>query len=156
MQHLSKYTSWILYALMLFALFAFAMFYFGGDVPGTEDSEFVEPIYTGLVLNTAFVYVIAGVILTFCFAVFQFGSSLVTNPKEALTSVLMLGLFAALLIISWVCGSGEPLNLPAYDGADNVYFWLKLTDMWLYSSGFLLFAAILSICGFSLYKVIRN
>ena len=94
--------------------------------------------------------------MTFGLAIFQFGSLLVTNPKEALTTVLMLGLFAALLIISWACGSAEPLNLPAYDGADNVPFWLKLTDMWLYSSGFLLCAAILSIFGFSLYKVIRN
>lgn len=156
MQHLSKYTSWVLYALMLFAVVAFAMFFFGGYVPGTEDSEFKEPIYTGLVLNTAYVYVIAGLGLTLCFAVFQFGTQLVSEPKEAMKSVFMLIAFAALLIISWSLGSGSPLNLPTYDGADNVYFWLKLTDMWLYSSAFLLLAAVLSICGFSLYKVIRN
>ena len=156
MQHLSRYTSWVLYALMLFAVVAFAMFFFGGYVPGTEDSEFKEPIYTGLVLNTAYVYVIAGLGLTLCFAVFQFGTQLVSEPKEAMKSVFMLIAFAALLIISWSLGSGSPLNLPTYDGADNVYFWLKLTDMWLYSSAFLLLAAVLSICGFSLYKVIRN
>lgn len=141
---------------MLFAVVAFAMFFFGGYVPGTEDSEFKEPIYTGLVLNTAYVYVIAGLGLTLCFAVFQFGTQLVSEPKEAMKSVFMLIAFAALLIISWSLGSGSPLNLPTYDGADNVYFWLKLTDMWLYSSAFLLLAAVLSICGFSLYKVIRN
>ena len=156
MQHLSKYTSWVLYALMLIAVVAFAMFYFGGNVPGTEDSEFVEPIFTGLVLNTAYVYVIAGVVITLCFALFQFGTQLVSAPKEAMKSILMLVLFAGLLIITWAMGSGEPLNLPTYDGADNVYFWLKLTDMWLYSAGFLLLAAILSICGFSLFKVIKN
>ena len=156
MQHLSKYTSWVLYALMLFAVVAFAMFYFGGYVPGTEDSDFKEPVYTGLVLNTAYVYVIAGIITTLFFALFQFGNQLMTEPKEALKSVLMIALFAALLIISWSLGSGEPLVLPAYDGTDNVYFWLKLTDMWLYSAGFLLFVAIASIFGFSLYKVVRN
>ena len=28
-------------------------------------------------------------------------------------------------------GSGTPMNIPGYEGTDNVYFWLKLTDMFL-------------------------
>ena len=78
------------------------------------------------------------------------------HPKEALTNLAVIGAFALLLIISWVIGDGTPLNLPAYDGEDNVYFWLKLTDMWLYSAGFLMGASILSIIVFSLVKVIRK
>ena len=44
--------------------------------------------------------------------------------KEALTNLAVIDAFSLLLIISWVICYGTPLNLPAYDGDDNVYFWL--------------------------------
>ena len=39
----------------------------------------------------------------------------------------------AVVVISWTMGSEEPLVIPGYSGTENVPFWLKLTDMFLYS-----------------------
>jgi hypothetical protein len=154
MQSISKFTSWILYGLMLITVVCFGLFYFGGSVD--PNAEYVEPVHTELVLNLAYVVVAVGLLATVLFALWQFGMQLKDHPKKALKTLASLGLFVVLLVVSWAIGSGEPLNLPAYDGTDNTYFWLKLTDMWLYSAYFLLGASILSIIGFSLLKVIRK
>ena len=154
MQNINKYTSWILYGLMLVTVVVFGFFYMGGNV--NPDAEYLEPNYTSLVLNLAYIVVVIGLVCTVLFALYQFGVQLKDHPKEAFRTLLTLGAFAVLLVATWAMGSGEPLNLPAYDGADNTYFWLKLTDMWLYSAGFLLGASILAIIAFSLIKVLRK
>lgn len=154
MQNLSKYTSWILYALMLATVVCFALFYAGGYV--NPEAEILEPVYTDWVLNLGYFVVITGIVATILFAVYQFGVLLKDHPKKAISNILTLGAFALLFVISWAVGSGEPLNLPAYEGVHNVYFWLKLTDMWLNSATFLLAASLGSIIIFSLIKVLRK
>lgn len=154
MQNINKYTSWILYGLMLVTVVCFGFFYLGGNV--NPDAEYLEPIYTGLVLDLAYIVVVVGIVATVIFALYQFAVQLKDHPKEAFRTLLTLGAFALLLVITWAMGSGEPLNLPAYDGSDNTYFWLKLTDMWLYSAGFLLATSIGAIIVFSLVKVLRK
>ncbi|MEG0949596.1 MAG: hypothetical protein RR212_10095 [Bacteroidales bacterium] len=154
MQNINKYSSWILYGLMLVTVVVFGFFYLGGNV--NPDAEYLEPNYTGLVLNLAYIVVVIGLVCTMLFALYQFAVQLKDHPKEAFKTLLTLGAFALLLVITWAMGNGEPLHLPAYDGSDNTYFWLKLTDMWLYSAGFLLGASILAIISFSLIKVLRK
>ena len=154
MQKINKYSSWILYGLMLLTVVVFGLFYMGGNVD--PNAEVLEPVYTGAVLNLAYIVVAIGVVSTVAFALFQFAVQLKDHPKEAFKTLLTLGAFVLLLVITWLAGSGEPLNMPAYDGTDNVYFWLKLTDMWLYTAGILLGASIVSIIAFSLIKVIRK
>jgi magnesium-transporting ATPase (P-type) len=154
MQKFSKYTSWVLYALMIITVVVFALFYFGGYV--NPDAEMLEPVYTDAVLDMMYATVIIGIILAVLFSIFQFGALLKDNTKKALGNIAILVGFALIFVISWFVGSGEPLNLPAYDGTDNVFFWLKLTDMWLYTGYFLMAASILAIAGFSLFKLIRK
>jgi hypothetical protein len=154
MQNISKYSSWILYALMLITVICFGLFYFGG----VEDpnAEYLAPVYTNTILNLAYVVLGIGAVLAIGFALFQFAMLLKDHPKQAIMSLVWIAAFAIVLIIAWTIGDGTPLNLPSYDGTDNTYFWLKLTDMWLYTAEFLLAASILSIIGFSLVKVIRK
>ena len=78
-------------------------------------------------------------------AVFQFGAALKDNPASAIKSLLGLVLLVVVLIIAWAMGSGTPMNIPGYEGTDNVYFWLKLTDMFLYSIYILLFVTVVAI-----------
>ena len=78
-------------------------------------------------------------------AVFQFGAALKDNPAGAIKSLLGLVLLVVVLIIAWAMGSGTPMNIPGYEGTDNVYFWLKLTDMFLYSIYILLFVTVVAI-----------
>ncbi len=59
-------------------------------------------------------------------AVFQFGAALKDNPASAIKSFAWFGSFlVVVLIIAWAMGSGTPMNIPGYEGTDNVYFWLK-------------------------------
>jgi len=46
------------------------------------------------------------------------------------------------------------MNIPGYDGTDNVPFWLKLTDMFLYSIYILLFVTIVAIIASGIKKKI--
>ncbi|MDO5571811.1 MAG: hypothetical protein Q4F97_10175 [Bacteroidales bacterium] len=154
MQNISKYSSWLLYALMIITVICFGMFYLGG----VEDpnAEYAAPVYTNTILNLGYIVLVVGAVLTIAFALFQFALLLKDHPKQAVMSIVWIAAFAILLIIGWAMGDGTPLNLPSYDGSDNTYFWLKLTDMWLFAGEFLLGASILLIIGFSLLKVIRK
>ena len=154
MQNLSKVTSFILYGLLLAAVVSFIMFFTGGYVD--VDAEYLEPVYTDLVLNFGYVVIGVGLVCTTLFALYQFATQLMDAPKEAFKTIGSLAAFAILMGASWVAGSGEPMNIPGYEGTDNVYFWLKLTDMWMYSAGFLLAASIGAIALFSLLKLIRK
>ena len=49
------------------------------------------------------------------------------------------------MVVAWSMGSDKPLNIPGYDGADNVPFWLKVTDMFLYTIYFLLGATLVAM-----------
>jgi heme/copper-type cytochrome/quinol oxidase subunit 2 len=69
------------------------------------------------------------------------------NPKKVLRTVLYAVACGLLLLITWVSGSGNPLPLAGYKGNDNTYFWLKITDMWLYSIYVLLGVCLLALIG---------
>jgi hypothetical protein len=49
-------------------------------------------------------------------------------------------------------GSDEPLTIPGYSGTDNVPFWLKITDMFLYSIYILFAGTVLAIIFSSIKK----
>ena len=154
MQNLSKYTSFVLYGLLLATIVAFALFFTGGYVDA--NAEYLEPNNTDLVLNLGYLTIGIGLVCTVVFAVYQFGTLLIDAPKKAFSTIAWLAGFAALMGISWSAGSGQPMVIPGYEGVQNVYFWLKLTDMWMYSAGFLLAASIGSIVLFGLIKIIRK
>ena len=72
--------------------------------------------------------------------------------KPVRKSLIGLILLVLVLVVSWAMGSEETLRIPGYDGTDNVPFWLKLTDMFLYSIYFLLGATIVAIILSSIKK----
>ena len=87
-------------------------------------------------------------------AVFQFGAALKDSPANAIKSLLGLVLLVVVLVIAWAVGDGTPMNILGYDGTDNVPFWLKLTDMFLYSIYILLFVTIVAIIASGIKKKI--
>lgn len=92
------------------------------------------------------------VIATVAAFILQFGSALKDNPVKALKSLIGVILLVVVMFIAWSMGSGEPLVIQGYDGSDNVPFWLKITDMFLYSFYFLLGATILAMLFSSIKK----
>ncbi len=152
-----KVSYYVLYAIFLVILGVLGLFYFGGDAQGDAvllglDSEMWQPAHTD-----ALVFLMYGLLGFTCIAalvafLLQFGSALKESPVKALKSLLGVILLVVVMVVAWSAGSVEPLVLPGYDGTDNVPFWLKLTDMFLYTIYFLLLVTLLAMLFSSVKK----
>lgn len=132
---------YVLYALFAAIVVVCGLFYFDGfdRVVG----EFNDPVHTETLIYL--IYFILGlcVLVTLVAAVIQFGSALVDSPVNALKSLVGLILLVALLAITWSMGSTD--TVVTGDGPYTDPFWLKITDMFLYSIYVLMAGTILSI-----------
>ncbi|EKU89750.1 hypothetical protein [Bacteroides oleiciplenus] len=148
---------YVLYVLFAAILVVLGIFYFGGDAQGDAvlvgvDPEMWQPAQTESLLYLMYgLFVLAVVAMVGAF-ILQFGSALKDNPVKALKSLLGLILMVVVMVIAWSMGSGEKMDIPGYDGSDNVPFWLKVTDMFLYTIYFLLGATVLAMLFSSIKK----
>lgn len=129
------------------SLVVMLLFYLGGQVAPQDKlvADMSEPKYTDLVLYWMYLLLGITVVVLIGFAIIGFFKGLKENPKKAMGGLVVLLLMAALLVITYVMGDGTVLNIPGYEGVDNVPAMLKLTDMWLYSTYFILALTILAI-----------
>ncbi|WP_287828419.1 hypothetical protein [Bacteroides sp.] len=140
-----KISYYILYALFAVILIVLGMFYFGGEMAEPVVPELSNPANTEALIYLMYVLLGSAIAVTVLAFVFQFGAALKENPVKAIKSLIGVLLLVAVLVVAWFGGSEEALVLPGYDGTDNVPFWLKLTDMFLYSIYFLLVVTIASM-----------
>ncbi|KAA6336552.1 hypothetical protein EZS27_015297 [termite gut metagenome] len=133
-----KISYYVLYVLFAVTLVVLGLFYFGGSEAQSIVVDMDQPVYTDTLLYWTYILFGLVVVATLAAFLFQFGVALKDNPISALKSLIGVLLVAAVLIISWSIGSEEKLVMPGYDGTDNEPFWLKLTDMFLYTIYFLL------------------
>ena len=139
-----------LYAMFAIILIVMGLFFFGGDASGDAvipgvDPEMWQPAQTDALLYLMYALFGVAIAATVIGAVFQFGAALKDNPANAIKSLLGLVLLVVVLVVAWAMGDGTPMQIQGYDGTDNVPFWLKLTDMFLYSIYILLFVTIVAI-----------
>ena len=140
--------------MMTVSIIVIGLFYFGGVEDSTADLivyKFVDPI-----LYWAYILIIAGFVSILLFGIYKFAIKSIDNPKAAFTSLSEIIMLVVLLATSWFLGSGKPLNLPGYDGTENVYFWLKWSDMLLFTTYILLGLAIGSMVFFNIFKLFRR
>ena len=133
------------------------MFFFGGDAQGdavlaSVDAEMWQPAHTDALIYLMYILFFVAIIATVVGVLFQFGAALKDNPGAALKSLIGLVILVAVVVISWTMGSEEPLVIPGYSGTENVPFWLKLTDMFLYSIYILFAGTVLAIIFSSIKK----
>ncbi len=155
----SKISAIFLWVLLLGTVAVLSAFYLGGTSEMSELNlapELWKPAYTDLLLNWGFTVLGLGIVSTFGFALLHFAKELKDRPVEALKSLAGLVGVIVMFFVCWSLGSGQTLNIPGYDGEDNVYFWLKWTDMLLYASYFLLACAIGSVVVFGTLKVVKK
>ena len=132
-----KISSWTLLISSIISIVALVMFYTGGVVDPA--AEMKEPIYTGLLLNWTYLLFGVTIACTVLFAVWQFLPLLKTDAKSAMLSLGVLVLFVAMLFVTYAMGDATPMTgLNADSQKYNTEFWLKTTDMWLYSTYILL------------------
>ena len=152
-----KVSYYVLYVMFAAILVVLGLFYLGGDAQGAAvltsvDADMWQPAQTDALIYLMYALLAVAIIATVVGVVFQFGSALKDNPGAALKSLIGLIILVAVVIIAWAMGSDEPLNIPGYDGSDNVPFWLKITDMFLYSIYILFAGTVLAIILSSIKK----
>lgn len=138
---LSKIVTYFLYALMLISVVLVILFYFGKVVPGTEDTNFEEPVITKTILLWAGILVVLTVVLSLVFPLIN----VVTNPKAAKGTLFTLIGAAILIFVAWILASDALLDMPHYEGKDNVPKTLKLAGTGLFTAYILAGLALLSI-----------
>lgn len=131
-----KISSLFFLVSILISIVVLGIYYGGGVVDPTVEAP--EPIYTDVLLY--WLYVLLGLVLglTVFFAVLQIVKLLKDDPKSGALSLGAIVLLVAMLLVARALGSDIPLNIPGYEGAENVPFWLKTTDMLLYSIYFMI------------------
>ncbi|KAA6328490.1 hypothetical protein EZS27_022627 [termite gut metagenome] len=140
-----KISYYVLYVLFAVVAVVLGLFYFGGSEVQPIVVDMDQPAYTDTLLYLTYGLFGLTVIVTLIAFLFQFGVALKDNPINALKSLIGVILIVAVLIISWSVGSEEKLYMPGYDGIENEPFWLKLTDMFLYTIYFLLGITLLAM-----------
>ncbi len=146
---------YVLYAIFAVILVVLGFFYFGGDAaPIPTALEMQNPVYTDALLYLQYGLLALGVAVTIIAIIFQFGAVLKDNPIGALKSLGGIVLLVVVMIIAWNMASGEPLVLQGYDGNENVPFWLKLTDMFLFTIYILFAGTILAMLFSSVKKML--
>lgn len=149
-----KVSYYVLYAIFAAILIVLGLFYFGGEMSSPVVPDMANPAHTDTLLYLMYGLLGFAVVVTVIAFIAQFGAALKDNPMAALKSLLGVVLLVVLLIITWSMGSEEPLVMTGYEGAENVPFWLKLTDMFLYTLYFLIAACIVAMIGSSIKKAL--
>lgn len=153
-----KVNSIVFYVLAAISLIIIALFCLGGSEEVIYNKEkFDEPVNTSMFLF--WTYALVGLV---CLAtIFSAGSSffinLQKNPQNAIkTAVVFLSLLV-LLLVTYLIGDGSEMAILGYEGTDNKDpFWLKVTDMCLYSTYTLLFiGALAALLGGFFKKIIK-
>lgn len=153
---IQKVSGTVLYVMLAITLVILGMFFFGGETPVDQRlvayTSMSEPAQTDSLIYWTYVLFAIAVVITIAAAVYQFVTGFIDSPMTAIKSLIGLILIVVVLIVSWAMGSDQPLVMPGYSGTENVPFWLKLTDMFLYTIYILMGAMILLILGFGLAK----
>jgi hypothetical protein len=151
-----KISSWILILCIAITVVVLGLFFLGGSNEPYK-GEMWNPVYVDLLLYWQYVLfavtALAGIIL----GIWQFVSSFKNNPKGGVKGLAVLVLFFAMLFLTYTFGGTTPVNvLNSEAQAYNVPFWLKITDMWLYSTYILTGLVILAIIGGSVRRIISK
>ncbi len=150
-----KISSWTLLITSIITIIVLGMFYFGGVVdPNAENKEYV---YTGLLLDWTWLVFAVTIAVMAVLALWQFVTSLKTNPKSALRSFGVVVLFALLLIVTYSMGDGTPVQgINADSQAYNTEGWLKITDMWILSSIVLFVLIVIAVALGTIKRIINK
>ncbi|MDD2797204.1 MAG: hypothetical protein PHV20_01285 [Bacteroidales bacterium] len=154
MQSNKKIADWALYIMMSVTIAVIALFFLGGVKDPA--AEMVEYTFTDPLLYWSYVLTALGTLSIFIFSIGKFAIKLKENPKAALTSMIEFAILGVMLFVTWSLGSGQPLDLPGYEGTDNIYFWLKWGDMLLFTTYILLGTAIATMVFFNVAKFVKR
>ncbi|MBL7111723.1 MAG: hypothetical protein ISS19_07270 [Bacteroidales bacterium] len=147
-QRIASIVLWILLAL---SVVLFGIFYFGNFVPGTEGTPMEEPLITNKILLWAFILMILTLVVALVFPLIY----IIMNPKSAIRLLIILAVIAVFVFIAYSLGSDEIMNMPGYNGPDNVGSVLKKADTGLILTYILFIGALGSILYTEISKIFK-
>ncbi|MDR2764799.1 MAG: hypothetical protein LBB90_07185 [Tannerella sp.] len=150
-----RISSWTLWAVALVSVVVLGLFYTGGVVDPNAEQK--APVNTDLLLYWCYIIFAITIVTMLILGLFQFISTVRAKPKSALASLGVLILFAGLLGLTYSMGNGTALSGINEDSAQfNTSFWLKISDMWIYSMFILLAVCVLAMISGTVLKVFRR
>ncbi len=149
MDKIKKYLNILTIVMVVITLVIFGLFLFGGNVP---NQLYTTPVYTGTLLTWCYILGVIAVILALIFPLIN----LFTRPKQAVKTFIGLGIIFILILIAYALSDGTPLDIPGYNGPDNVPGRLIMADTLIYTISFLLVGAFLAIIGTSIYRKFKS
>lgn len=124
------------------------LFFFGGELP---NAQYASPVYTDELIWWAYILMALTAVAAIVFPI----GRLVSNPKQALKTLIAIVGMCLLVLIAYSLSDGTIMNLPGYDGPDNVEGTLKFADTMLFTMYFLGIGAILAIIVTEIIRRVR-
>jgi multisubunit Na+/H+ antiporter MnhB subunit len=153
-----KLSGFALWAILGISFIIVILFYFGGEVPEAQRVVYdqAQPKYTDLFINWGLFLFGFLVVLTLTSCIYKVMKEYRNSPQETLRSLGAVILLFFLLVVTWFLGDTTSLKIPGYYGKENIPFWLRITDMWLYSICVLLGVIMLLIAYFAIRKRVNS
>ena len=155
MSNISKITSVLLYVLMAISVVLLIMFYkVTADIPAETDFDTQIEIYGGildLILSWSFVLLIMAAVAAVVFPLVR----MFTRPKEAVKALMSFAVVAVFVVIAYVLADDTILELPGYNGNDNVPGTLRFAGTMLWTTYLLFIGAIASIFYVEISKIFK-
>ncbi len=149
MEKISKYSSYVMYALMALSLIFMALIMFGGTIEG---DPLETPVYSDLIIRYAYFLVIGALAAVFAFEIYK----IVLHPSSAKNTLIFSGGMVVFLFIAYLFADGTPMEIIGYEGSDNVPSMLKVTDTGLFTFYILMVGAALSIVGAEIMRFFKS
>jgi hypothetical protein len=128
--------------------------YFYSGIINISDSSDITGIE--FILNWLYLIFALSLGVTCFFSFVRFFSRWKRNPISILQPLILTVALIALLAGAYVAGNSDTLLIQGYEGNENTSFWLKLTDMWLFSLYVLLALALIFLFGGIIWSYIKR
>ena len=155
--NIKKKQSWIIIGLIAISAVVFIAFWcVGYDMPYEEDADFNAPLLTDMLLGYIYLMVVVAIGVT----AYSVVHGIRTRGRQGYSEngvaaghiTIATWVFTVLLlVISFALGSTDPIKVNGKDFCEGI--WLRLSDMFIISSGVMRLLAILAVaCGMSGYS----
>lgn len=142
-----RISGWILIALLVLSAIVCGIFFFGGI--NYEEVEGIKA-YNQTSILLWWMYILLGLtlVITLVFAIVGFSNLFKKSPKRAMRGLLGFVGLIVLLVVTYFLGNGDPSSLQMLSEDSNQYmtpFWLKTSDMVIYSCEVLLVLCVVAL-----------
>ncbi|MDR2474481.1 MAG: hypothetical protein LBD45_01355 [Bacteroidales bacterium] len=150
----AKISSITLYVSAGITLLVAGIFFLGGSTDSATRNT--EPRYVAALLWWVYLVLCVTTVTIVAFSAIKFVQVFNRNPRTFWRNFTVFFGILILCLIAWLLGNGQSLPIENYKGTENVYFWLKLADMFLYAIYALLAMPLLAMLVLGICKMFRN